>query len=128
MARQSAEPARSPATPAAAAAAAVDVPAITSVDGSGTPIDAARERLRGGIVISPVIERPTNITLKRISRSGTEVTAILWVKGQSRKVTSGSRVLDYTVGEIKEDGVCLYTLKGKVKDKCRTMLTFIQGV
>ncbi|MCY1561613.1 hypothetical protein D9M68_988990 [compost metagenome] len=63
----------------------------------------------------------------RITRVGGEDTAVIWIKGQNRKVTTGSRVLQYAVGEIKDDGVCLYPVKGKVKDKCKTLLTF-QGM
>lgn len=124
MARQGGEPPRAAGHPPAPSQ--TEVPAITILDGNGKPLDAARDRLRttGSTPSAP----RTNITLSRISRSGGDATAVLWVKGQHRKVTNGSRVLNYTVGEIKEDGVCLYPAKGKVKDKCRTMITFLQGV
>jgi len=121
VARQSGEPARAP-----AGAQPTPVPAITVADGTGQPIELARDKMRP----SPNAVLTSNIgpfRLVRISRVGLDDTAVIWIKGQHRKVTTGSRVLQYTVGEIKEDGVCLYPVKGKVKDKCRTLLTF-QGM
>jgi hypothetical protein len=121
MARESAPaPAASLST-----ASGPDVPAITSVDGTGPSIDAARNRMR-----SPDREasKVPTISLTRISRSGDDVSAVLWVQGMQRKVRTGDPVLTYIVGEIRRDGVCVYPAKGKVKDHCKNMLTFIKGI
>jgi hypothetical protein len=122
VAKQSgSEPARAP-----AAVQPTPVPAITVADGTGQPIELARDKMRPG----PGASLATNSSpfrLIRISRVGGEDTAVIWIKGQNRKVTTGSRVLQYAVGDIKEDGVCLYPVKGKVKDKCKSLLTF-QGM
>lgn len=122
VARQSS--AESPRAPTATSA--TQVPAITVADGTGQPIELARDKMHQ--VRSSVVKYNTNpLQLIRISRVGGDDTAVLWIKGQNRKVTTGSRVLQYAVGEIKEDGVCLYPVKGKGKDKCATLLTF-QGM
>lgn len=118
VARQSAT------APAPATAQPIPVPAITVTDGTGQPIDLARDKIRQ----SSDGTRTSNTSpffLVRITRVGGEDTAVIWIKGQNRKVTTGSRVLQYAVGEIKDDGVCLYLVKGKVKDKCKTLLTFM---
>lgn len=122
VARQSSsEPLRAP-----VAAQAMQVPAITVVDGTGQPIELARDKMQQGA--NSGLKRNTSpFQLIRISRVGSDDTAVIWIKGQNRKVTTGSRVLQYTVGEIKEDGVCLYTVKAKIKEKCGTLLTF-QGM
>ena len=72
--------------------------------------------------------KPPTISLTRISRSGDEASAVLWVQGMQRRVRTGDPVLSYIVGEIRQDGVCVYPAKGKVKDHCKTMLTFIKGI
>lgn len=71
-----------------------------------------------------------SIVLSRISTIGADTSAVLWVKGRHRKVAPGERVLQYTVGEIRHEGVCLYQARsdGKVKDRCQEMVTFVQGV
>lgn len=101
------------------------VPAITLTDGTGQPIQLARDKMRRA-PDSAATRRSDPFYLVRISRVGGNDTAVLWIKGQHRKVTTGSRVLKYAVGEIKDDGVCMYVVKSKVKekDKCRTLLTF----
>lgn len=111
---------------------AAEVQAITLVDGNGQPIDAARAKLRSG---SPAFPVQSSIMLYRISNIGAEQSALLWVKGQYRRVVVGSSVLTYTVNEINDDGVCLVSkgkqptkAKAKAKqDKCAHQLTFIQG-
>lgn len=110
----------------------VPVPAITVTEGTGQPIELAREKFRTSSNITGT-PSPTPLRLVRLTRVGGEDTAVIWIKGQNRKVTNGSRVLQYAVGEIKEDGVCLYPVqtkakaKGKAKDKCKPFLTF-QGM
>lgn len=100
------------------------VPAITLVDGTGQPIQVARDKMRRSPDAAVAPRRNDPFYLVRISRVGGDDTAVLWIKGQHRKVTTGSRVLKYAVGEIKDDGVCIYLVKAKVKDKCKTLLTF----
>lgn len=98
------------------------VPAIAIIDTNnkaGAKANAAGERR---------IEVPTKISLSRISRVGFDATVILWVEGQNRRVTTGSSVLEYTVGEIREDGVCMYKSKAKTKDRCKPFLTFVKGI
>lgn len=106
--------------------AQVSVPALVAVDGSGEAIDAARAQMRGAPQVAPVSKQ--SIILTRISRVGSEATAVLWIKGQHRKVATGSRALDYTIGEIKEDGVCLYSAKAKGGNKCSRLITFAKGL
>ncbi|MEX5747569.1 hypothetical protein [Massilia sp. X63] len=104
---------------------APEVPAITSVDGTGASINAARDRMRSA---GREASKAPTISLTRISRSGDDVSAVLWVQGMQRRVRTGDPVLTYIVGEIRQDGVCVYPAKGKVKDHCKNMLTFIKGI
>lgn len=97
------------------------VPAIEILDSKskvGPKTNALIER-------PPAIER---ISLSRISRVGFDTTVVLWVEGQNRRVTTGSRVLEYTIGEIREDGVCMYKSKSKTKDRCKPFLTLNKGI
>lgn len=104
---------------------AEDAQAITILDGKGLPATSAQGKFGDG---DTRFVRAFTITLSRISTQGADSTALLWVQGQSRRVVPGARVLQYTVGDIREDGVCLYVAKGKVKDHCAKLLTFTQGV
>lgn len=97
---------------------APEVPAIAPVDGSG---DTARIKMRA-------LEPVKSILLSRISSVDGGASAVVWVKGQHRKVAPGSRVLQYTIGEIRDDGVCLYKSGAHARDKCPTLLTFSEGV
>lgn len=117
VARQSEQPAPS------TAQTGPEVPAITLVDSSNKAMTEARQQLRAEGALAIPAKRK-EILLARISRSDYDANAVLYVKGQNRKVFSGSRVLQYTVGEIKEDGVCLYPAKGNAKNKCSTLVTF----
>jgi hypothetical protein len=109
------------------------VPAIAILDGNTNKI--ATKPIPANAMIRAASE--TSISLSRISRVGFDTTVVLWVKGQSRRVTSGSRVLDYTVGEIRDDGVCLYKIQTAVQTKkkqaksdnrCKPFLTFSKGL
>lgn len=103
-------------------ATVAEVQPIQVLDASGKPVDAGIQK----IAAIPA----HSITLTRISTVGAAKSALLWVKGQQRAVTSGAQVLQYIVGEIREDGVCLYHggRKESVKLKCTTFVTFAQGV
>lgn len=109
------------------------VPAIAILDGNTNKI--ATKPIPANAMIRAASE--TSISLSRISRVGFDTTVVLWVKGQSRRVTSGSRVLDYTVGEIRDDGVCLYKIQTAAQTKkkqaasdnrCKPFLTFSKGL
>lgn len=117
---------QSTAAPAPTTTQPVPVPAITVTEGTGQPIELAREKFRMSSNVTR-IPNPNPLSLVRLTRVGGEDTAVIWIKGQNRKVTTGSRVLQYAVGEIKDDGVCLYPVKTKAKDKCKPFLTF-QGM
>jgi hypothetical protein len=71
-----------------------------------------------------------SIVLARISTVGADTSAVLWVKGRLRKVSSGARVLQYTVGDIRDEGVCLNRTSdaGKGRNRCQELLTFVQGI
>jgi len=123
VARQA--PAEGP-KPVSATPALAEVPPITAVETSDKAADAAR----AGMASALQPRRALNIALYRLSTVGEDVSAVLWVKGRNRKVLPGARVLQYTVGEIRDDGVCLYKTRanGKVKDRCQQFVTFVQGV
>lgn len=108
-------------------ATVTEVQPIQVLDANGKPLDPGTAK---SAVASIQIGARQTITLTRISTVGAAKSAVLWVKGQQRAVTSGAKVLEYTVGEIREDGVCLYSgeRKGNEKFKCKTFVTFIQGV
>lgn len=98
------------------------------------PAAAADRSPEPGLTFAPapvLVPPPVNkILLMRISSVGADTTAVLWVRGRHRKVAAGARVLQYTVGEIRDDGVCLYQPRpdGRIKDRCQEMVTFAQGV
>lgn len=88
------------------------------------------EGLPRGIPVALAPRPLMSIILSRISTVGADTSAVLWIKGRHRKVAPGERVLQYTVGEIRAEGVCLYQARsdGKVKDRCQEMVTFVQGL
>jgi hypothetical protein len=117
----SAEAKAAPSQPALA-----EVPAITPVDGNAA-LEATRARLRAA---ADRQAEPASVMLTRISSVDGDMRAVVWVKGQHRRLAPGAHLLQYTVGEIRNDGVCLYTAKagGRTKDYCPKLLTFAQGV
>ncbi|MEM8515104.1 hypothetical protein RCH14_004464 [Massilia sp. MP_M2] len=109
------------------------VPAIAILDGNSNKIATKPVPVPTVVRVAP----DTSISLSRISRVGFDTTVVLWVKGQNRRVTTGSRVLDYTIGEIRDDGVCLYKpqtaaqIKKKQvasENRCKPFLTFAKGL
>lgn len=121
-----------PVAPTVQPQSAGQVPAIAILDGNSNKIVTKPVPVPTVVRVAP----DTSISLSRISRVGFDTTVVLWVKGQNRRVTTGSRVLDYTIGEIRDDGVCLYKpqtaaqiKKKQVKsdNRCKPFLTFAKG-
>lgn len=96
---------------------------LAIVDGAGRVLDDAAVRLSAAATVKPKRRVQKDLELQRISSSGSARRALISVNGVGRFVDVGSQVLKKTVGEIRNDGVCLYAPPSK--DKCGQFLTFV---